>query len=159
LPKTPGQKGLVEFLIRLVKPNIAYTKPHSPTNPIAYSSMAPRLPTLLHLELHLEGVASVLPHKCADNLIKLRWILQPHKVAATFMGIKALAPGRGVLLADPFLRLGFEEARPATDHQGGKSDSGNDIPPVLGAVLHQQASGIVARKLEVFREHPGALLL
>src|SRR5262249_13488295 len=117
--------------------------------------MAPRLPTLLHLE----GVTSVLPHKRADNLIKLRRILQPHKVAAAFMHVEDLDPCPGDLLADPFLRLGVEEARTATEHQGGKSDPGNHIPPVLRAVIYQQASGIVARKLEVFREYPGTLLL
>jgi hypothetical protein len=94
--------------------------------------MAPRLPTLLHLE----GIARVLPHKRVDNLIKLRRILQPHKVAAAFMRVEDLDPRPGNLLADPFLRLGGEEARTATEHQGGKSDPGNDIPPVLGAVIH-----------------------
>jgi len=34
-PEDAWAKGLVEFLMRPVKPNIAYTKLHSPTNPIA----------------------------------------------------------------------------------------------------------------------------
>src|SRR2546422_9673045 len=72
--------------------------------------MAPRLPPLLHLE----GVASVLPHKRADNLIKLRRILQPHKVAAAVMRVEDLDPRPGNLLANPLLRLGGEEARSAT---------------------------------------------
>ena len=49
---------------------------------------------------------SVLPHKCADNLIKLRRILQPHKVTVTFVRVEDLDPHPGDLLADPFLRLG-----------------------------------------------------
>src|SRR5215471_65965 len=117
--------------------------------------MAPCLPILLHLE----GAARVLSHKRADNLIKLRRILQPHEMAAAFVRVEDLDPRPGDLLADPFLRLGVEEARPATDHEGGKSDPGNDIPPVLRQVIRQQAGGITAWKLEIFLKHPGALLL
>ena len=63
-------------------------------------------------------IANALPHKRTDNLIKLRWILQPHKVAAAFGLVEDLDPRSRDLLANPFLRLGVEEARPATEHQG-----------------------------------------
>ena len=91
----------------------------------------------------------------SDQRIEPIWIFQPHEVATAILGGEHLQSGSGDLICVPPLRLRIKQAGFASDNQGRQGDAGQDIAPVLGIEVNQQARRKMARKVEIFADDPG----